>query len=206
MESNESIRFTPEELQAELDLKPDPYYDRLKYLQIKAKKDEEKKAYLEEPEANRLRALHKWMQQTGSKKGFLDHEREQQQGWDGSEDESEDGSQEESKAGELAVSNGDRNITQSQPNGNDDEIAAAISGQKTDRKTLQEFDRLAQKSAAAALLEARGILTGEYIADPNKLDEDLQKQVFFEENPQELNRAWAGRNLAEAIKAQKNRS
>lgn len=195
MTNTDPNRFTPAQLMEEWNVKSDAYYDRLRYLQIKAKKDENRKAFLEEPEVYRLRSLHDWIQKTGAMDGFKEHEQELNQSQESNEE-----------SGELAVSNGNGKIAQQQDYDNDEEIRAAVTGQSTDRRTLQKFDRLAQQSAAAALIEAREILTGEYVRDPNKLDEDLQKQVFFEENPQSLGRAWMAKNLAEAIKAQRKRS
>lgn len=195
MVSTDPIRFTPSQLMDRYKVKKDAHYARLKYLQLKSKKDPEtKEAYLEQPEVELLDQLHDWIQETGSMSGFLES--------------SESDSESEGEAGELAVSSGDRNIsiTQSQPLGNDEEIAASLNGKRSDRKTLQKFDRVAQTTAAAALIEARNILAGDYIANPHDLDLDLQEQIFFEENPQALNRAWAGKTLADAIRAQRKRS
>lgn len=191
MISTDPIRFTPAELMDRYEIKKDAYYSRLKYLQLKSKKDPEtKEAYLEESEVELLDRLHDWIQETGSMSGFLE-----------SDSDSESEGEGEGEAGELAVS-APQSIRQTS---NQQEIEAAVSGKGTDRKILQKFDRGAQTSAAAALIEARNILAGDYIKNPEELDEDLKQQVFFMEDPQQLDREWAGKNLAEAIRTQKRR-
>ncbi|MCT7975241.1 hypothetical protein [Laspinema olomoucense] len=184
MQSTQQIRFSPVDLMERYEIKKDAYYARLKFLQIKANKDPDtNQAYLEQPEVDLLDHLHDWINQTGSMSGF---EVEPQ-----------------AEAGELAVSNGNGQVAQQQNYDNAQEIAAAVNAQRTDRQTLRKFDRSAQTSAAAALVEARNILAADYIAHPDQLDEDLQQEVFFEEKPEVINRAWAAKNLAAAIKAQK---
>lgn len=185
MTSNHQNRFTPAELMKRYDIKKDAYYNRLKYLQIKSQKDPEtKEAYLEQPEVELLDRLHDWIEETGSMSGFQIEE-----------------------GGELAVSNGNGKMQQQQDEdtSNEEEIAAAVNAQRSSQKTLRKFDRSAQTSAASALVEARNILAADYIANPDQLDEDLQEQVFFEERPELLNRQWAAKNLAAAIKAQKQK-
>ncbi|MEB3831893.1 hypothetical protein [Phormidium sp. CCY1219] len=184
MSSTQQNRFTPAELMDRYEIKKDAYYSRLKYLQIKSKKDPEtKEAYLEQPEVDLLDRLHDWINETGSMSGFKE------------------------EGGELAVV-GNSEISQQQTNGknSEEEIFAAVKGDRSSQKILRRFDRSAQTSAAAALVEAKNILTGDYIANPDQLDEDLKNQVFFEENPQLLDRQWAAQNLAAAIREQKKRS
>ncbi|MGK7892707.1 MAG: hypothetical protein AB4372_03405 [Xenococcus sp. (in: cyanobacteria)] len=64
-----SIR--PDELQNQLSIGKDTYYDDLKYLGIKAAKDEDGKAYLTFDQANQVRALRSHVSETGSRKGFV---------------------------------------------------------------------------------------------------------------------------------------
>lgn len=184
MTTTNQNRFTPAELMERWDIKKDAYYARLKYLQLKSKKDPEtKEAYLELAEVELLDRLHDWIEETGSMSGF------------------------EIEGGELAVSSGNGEMQQQheEDTSNEEEIAAAVNAQRSSQKTLRKFDRSAQTSAAAALVEARNILAADYIANPDQLDEDLQQQVFFEEKPELLNRQWAAKNLAAAIKAQKQK-
>lgn len=184
MSNNHPNRFTPAELMDRYEIKKDAYYGRLKFLQLKSKKDPEtKEAYLEQPEVDLLDRLHDWIEQTGSMSGF----------------EIEEG-------GDLAIAdNSDISRQESNGKSSEEEIAAAVKGDRSSAKILKKFDRSAQTSAAAALVEARNILAGDYIANPDQLDEDLQEQVFFEERPELLNRQWAAQNLAAAIRAQKQK-
>ena len=66
---NNSIR--PDELQAQLSIGKDTYYDDLKHLGIKAQKDAEGKAYLTFEQAEQVRALRSYVIETGSRKGFV---------------------------------------------------------------------------------------------------------------------------------------
>lgn len=85
----------------------------------------------------------------------------------------------------------------------DDKIKESVKG---DADIAQKFDRAAQTRAAAILTEAANRLTADYIANPEALDEDLKTQVFFEDSPQHINRQWAATHLAEAMKAQAQKS
>ena len=61
----------PDELMAELDLKKSTYYDDLKFLDITASKDENKKAYLTIEQANQIKALRSHVSETGKRDGFV---------------------------------------------------------------------------------------------------------------------------------------
>ena len=60
----------PDDLMAELDLKKSTYYDDLKFLDITASKDENKKAYLTIDQANQVRALRSYVIENGKRDGF----------------------------------------------------------------------------------------------------------------------------------------
>ena len=66
---NNSIR--PDELQAQLSIGKDTYYDDLKHLGIKAQKDTEGKAYLTFEQAEQVRALRSYVIKYGTRKGFV---------------------------------------------------------------------------------------------------------------------------------------
>lgn len=65
---SDSIR--PEDLMSELGIKKDTYYKDLEYLQIKAEKDEEGKAYLTFEQAEQVRSLRRHVTNTGKREGF----------------------------------------------------------------------------------------------------------------------------------------
>ncbi len=66
---NNSIR--PEALQAQLSIGRDAYYSDLRYLGIKADKDEEGKAYLTFEQAEQVRQLRSYVNNYGTRKGFV---------------------------------------------------------------------------------------------------------------------------------------
>ncbi len=61
----------PEDLMTELDLKKSTYYEDLKFLDITASKDENKKVYLTIDQANQVRALRSHVSKNGKRDGFL---------------------------------------------------------------------------------------------------------------------------------------
>ena len=60
----------PDDLMAEINLKKSTYYDDLKFLDITASKDENKKAYLTIDQANQVRALRSYVTKNGKRDGF----------------------------------------------------------------------------------------------------------------------------------------
>ena len=66
---NNSIR--PEALQAQLSIGRDAYYSDLRHLGIKADKDEEGKAYLTFEQAEQVRQLRSYVNNYGTRKGFV---------------------------------------------------------------------------------------------------------------------------------------
>jgi hypothetical protein len=63
----------PEDLMSELGIKKDAYYKDLEYLQIKAEKDNEGKAYLTFEQAEQIRALRRHVENTGKREGFMNN-------------------------------------------------------------------------------------------------------------------------------------
>ena len=61
----------PDELMSELNIGSSTYYDDVKYLGIKASKDENKKAYLTIEQANQVKALRSHVNETGKRDGFV---------------------------------------------------------------------------------------------------------------------------------------
>jgi len=68
--SSQPHRIRPDDLMQELGIKKDTYYADLNYLEIKASKDENGKAYLTNEQANRVRELRSHVSQTGKREGF----------------------------------------------------------------------------------------------------------------------------------------
>lgn len=68
----ESTLINPADLMTELGIKKDVYYLDLQFLGIKAIKGEDRKAYLTQEQADRVRALRYYMNQTGTRVGFDD--------------------------------------------------------------------------------------------------------------------------------------
>lgn len=65
-------QIRPSDLIAELGIQKDAYYAYLKYLNLRAEKDSEGKAYLSEEQANAIRLLRSHVKETGKMEGFLD--------------------------------------------------------------------------------------------------------------------------------------
>jgi hypothetical protein len=63
----------PEDLMSELGVKKDAYYKDLEYLQIKAEKDNEGKAYLTFEQAEQIRSLRRHVENTGKREGFMNN-------------------------------------------------------------------------------------------------------------------------------------
>ena len=61
----------PDELQNQLSIGKDTYYDDLKHLRIKAQKDSDGKAYLTFEQAEQVRALRSYVSKYGTRKGFV---------------------------------------------------------------------------------------------------------------------------------------
>lgn len=69
--SDVMTQIRPDDLMAELGIKKDAYYGDLKFLGIKPSKDEKGKVYLEEEQANLVRALRSYMSNNeGKREGF----------------------------------------------------------------------------------------------------------------------------------------
>lgn len=68
------MHYRPEEVQRELDIKSTQYYERIKFLGIKAKKDSQGKAYLDSEQFARMQRLDQHIQKTGTMDGFVDSE------------------------------------------------------------------------------------------------------------------------------------
>ena len=68
--STVSTKYTPEEIQNKYGIKPAQYYERLKFLKIKAKKDNSGKAYLDDQQVSILDSLDNHIKLTGKMEGF----------------------------------------------------------------------------------------------------------------------------------------
>ena len=64
-------KIRPEELMQEFNIGKDTYYDDLKYLGIKAKKDSQRKPYLTFEQAEQVRALRSHVSKNGKRDGFV---------------------------------------------------------------------------------------------------------------------------------------
>ncbi|MBW4444123.1 MAG: hypothetical protein KME10_23440 [Plectolyngbya sp. WJT66-NPBG17] len=68
------MQYRPDEVQREFDIKSTQYYERIKFLSIKAHKDEKGKAYLDKSQFNRMKRLDQHIRETGEMDGFVDSE------------------------------------------------------------------------------------------------------------------------------------
>ncbi|NJR72952.1 MAG: hypothetical protein HC773_03155 [Scytonema sp. CRU_2_7] len=68
--SSVAAKHTPEALQKKYSIKPAQYYERLKFLKIKAKKDNSGKAYLDDEQVSILDSLDNHIKSTGKMEGF----------------------------------------------------------------------------------------------------------------------------------------
>lgn len=69
------------------------------------------------------------------------------------------------------------------------------------RTLAEKLDQSAQEVAASYLASARNRLTAEYLFNPDRLDSDLQSQIFPRPNIGAIDQEWAGHHMAEAIRA-----
>lgn len=72
--STTEMQYRPDEVQREFDIKSAQYYERLKFLGIKANKDKEGKAYLDQSQFERMKRLDQHIRETGEMDGFIDSE------------------------------------------------------------------------------------------------------------------------------------
>ncbi|MBN8561089.1 MAG: hypothetical protein J0L70_11230 [Leptolyngbya sp. UWPOB_LEPTO1] len=72
--STTEMQYRPDEVQREFDIKSAQYYERLKFLGIKAHKDEKGKAYLDQSQFDRMKRLDQHIRETGEMDGFIDSE------------------------------------------------------------------------------------------------------------------------------------
>jgi hypothetical protein len=70
--STTEMHYRPEEVQQLLEIKSTTYYERTKFLGIKAQKDDKGNAYLNQEQFDQLQRLGEHIQQTGKMQGFLD--------------------------------------------------------------------------------------------------------------------------------------
>jgi hypothetical protein len=69
--SGETLGVRPDEVMKEFDIKKDAYYDRIKFLGIKAAKDNSGKAYLSQEQFDLMRSLDSHIKATGTMDGFI---------------------------------------------------------------------------------------------------------------------------------------
>lgn len=72
--STTEMQYRPDEVQREFDIKSAQYYERLKFLQMKANKDSQGKAYLDQSQFDRMKRLDRHIRETGEMDGFIDSE------------------------------------------------------------------------------------------------------------------------------------
>ncbi|MBD2078469.1 hypothetical protein [Leptolyngbya sp. FACHB-17] len=68
------MQYRPDEVQREFDIKSAAYYERIKFLGIKAHKDAKGKAYLDQSQFDRMKRLDQHIRETGEMDGFVDSE------------------------------------------------------------------------------------------------------------------------------------
>jgi hypothetical protein len=69
--SGDTLGVRPDEVMKEFDIKKDAYYDRIKFLGIKAAKDNQGKAYLSQEQFDLMRSLDSHIKATGTMDGFI---------------------------------------------------------------------------------------------------------------------------------------
>jgi hypothetical protein len=72
--STVEMQYRPEEVQQEFSIKSAQYYERLKFLGMKAHKDKEGKAYLDNSQFQKMKRLDHHIRETGGMDGFIDSE------------------------------------------------------------------------------------------------------------------------------------
>ena len=64
----------PEDLMEELGIKKDTYYRDVNFLNIEVIKDDDGKTWITQEDADRIKALRKYVEETGKRQGFEDNE------------------------------------------------------------------------------------------------------------------------------------
>ena len=70
---NTSLLVSSETLMEELGTKKDAYYRDLKFLDIEIIKDNSGKSYVTPDDAERIKSLRKWVNKTGTRRGFVEN-------------------------------------------------------------------------------------------------------------------------------------
>ncbi|MDJ0800878.1 MAG: hypothetical protein QNJ51_29405 [Calothrix sp. MO_167.B12] len=160
-------RFTPDEIIQLLGIKKSAYYERLKFLGIKAHKDEGGKAYLDSEQVELLEKLESHVKATGKMEGFEFSPGEDE------EVETEDDSTE--KGGKLAVKGSSKLASKSQSPQPDSVIEQKIP--ETQPDFSQGNERLIRE---AAEIKAQGL------ALPDLVKLQLASQMTFSDLPEDL--------------------
>ncbi|MDJ0617013.1 MAG: hypothetical protein QNJ63_09755 [Calothrix sp. MO_192.B10] len=161
-------RFTPDEIIQLLGIKKSAYYERLKFLGIKAHKDEGGKAYLDSEQVELLEKLESHVKATGKMEGFEFSPGEDE------EVETEDDSTE--KGGKLAVK------------GSSKLAASTTSDEKPDSVIEQEIPQTQQdfSQGMEGIIRQAAEIKAQGLAMPDLVALQLSSQMTFEDLPADL--------------------
>ncbi len=185
----------PDELQNQLSIGKDTYYDDLKHLGIKAQKDSDGKAYLTFEQAEQVRALRSYVIENGTRKGFIYEKVEHETNIESSIVKATDNNI------ETAQSNPEAQITTTE------EDIYISETHPTDDINLDELVRSA-KEIKARNLSMRNLLAVELAKNMSyeDLDPDLQEKVRIAQdaaNPKKHQPKLIARDLLKQWRSQR---
>ena len=185
----------PDELQNQLSIGKDTYYDDLKHLGIKAQKDSDGKAYLTFEQAEQVRALRSYVIENGTRKGFIYEKVEHETNIESSIVKATDNNI------ETAQSNPEAQITTTE------EDIYISETHPTDDINLDELVRTA-KEIKARNLSMRNLLAVELAKNMSyeDLDPDLQEKVRIAQdaaNPKKHQPKLIARDLLKQWRSQR---
>ena len=141
--------FRPEDVQEMFGIKKSQYYDRMRYLGIKANRDSQGKSYLDESQLELLKGLDEYIKQEGKMEGF----------------------EANNNGASLVKSESQQLDTASQ-------VKLEAETAMPEGEEISEFDTAAQLRAAEVLATAGDALTAKYVANPELLAPELRRKVF----------------------------
>ena len=166
--STGNTKHRPESLIEKYDIKSSAYYQRIKFLKIKAQKDENNKAYLTDEQVEMMDALHEHVQSTGKMQGFVFHSEESEEA---SELVASATNDVDENAGKMTVAEGAK-LSQQEPE--------SIIEQEIPKVEPDFSDGMEQLFREAAETKAQNL------AMPNLVKMQLVNQMTFDDLPEDL--------------------
>jgi signal transduction histidine kinase len=163
----------PEDLMSELGIKKDAYYKDLNYLDIKPEKDSESRAYLTNEQADQIRSLRNYVNQTGKREGFTNS---------------------------SIVKVDDSNLVESSNNNSEEDIYVEAENPLDNLNVNQLLRKAAQLKARELATPELAIRAIADRMSEDDLPDDLKQKVFAVREA--VNPKWTPADLADSILSQ----